>query len=395
VSLAGALTCAEIGSRFPRPGGYYKVAAECWHPALAFMLNWAQVVMQGVGATGVAFIGAEYLLRLLPVNPAIRQAYVPWTAGALLVSLLAINFAGIRSGARAQNLLSMAKIVMILALAGAGLWRASAAPGTDAMSAPHSAGGSAAFLAAIVAVLYTYGGYQTTMNVAGDVRDARRNLPRAVALGMFLVTGLYVLVNAAYVKGLGIAGVAGESLVAAGLARAAFGPAGEAVISAAIALSAAGFVNATILQVPRSYLAMAEDGVLPRVFLGVHPERQVQTAGLAFFAATTLLPLPFLGSFEKILGYVMFTDSIMIAIVASAIFVLRRRRTGEDSGAPLFRVPGYPVVPILYVACMAGIAIHILVSETRLALAGCAVLAAGAPLYLGLRRALVASREPA
>jgi APA family basic amino acid/polyamine antiporter len=391
ISLAGALTFAEIGARYPRPGGYYKVAAACWHPALAFMLNWAQVIMQGVGATGVAFIGAEYLLRLLAPDPTRTAAAVPWTAAGILGLLLAINFAGVRSGSRTQNLLSLAKIGMILMLVAGALWRAGrttppAAPSTSPVEA-------AGFLTALVAVLYTYGGYQTTMNVAADVREARRNLPRAVTIGMLLVTALYLLINFAYVRVLGIEGVANEKLVAAGLARACFGAAGEAIVSAAIALSAAGFVNATILQVPRSYLAMAEDGVLPRSFLSVHPQRQVQKTGLAFFAATTLLPVPFLGSFEKLVGYVMFTDSLMIAVVASALFVLRRRHVGE--GAAVFRVPGYPLLPLLYVACMAGIAVNLLITRTSLALIGCAVLAAGWPLYLVMRRLSGAAPEPA
>jgi APA family basic amino acid/polyamine antiporter len=380
ISLAGALTCAEIGSRYPRPGGYYKVAAACWSPRFAFMLNWAQVVMQGVGATGVAFIGAEYFLRLLPIEAAQATTAVPWTAGALLVVLLGINLAGIRSSARTQNLLSVGKIAMILGLAFLGLVRARSGDRVE----PPPVAGTTSFLAALVAVLYTYGGYQTTMNVAGDVRDARRNLPRAIVLGMLLVTGLYVLINAAYVRVLGIHGVAGEALVAAGLARACLGPAGEAAVSTAIALSAAGFVNATILQVPRSYWAMAEDGALPRVFQHVHPRRQVQVAGLALFAATALIPLPFIGSFEKLLDYVMFTDSLMIAVVASALFVLRRRGIGD--GPQLFRVPGYPAVPALYVLVMVAIAVSLLVTRTRVALVGCVVLLAGWPLYVAMRR---------
>jgi len=393
INLIGALTFAEIGSRAPRAGGYYKVAAECWSPVAAFMLNWAQVVMQGVGATGVAFIGAEYLLRFVQAASgsapaAFSPAAVPWTAAALLAGLLAINFAGIRAGARLQNVLSIAKGVMILGLAAAAFTLAPRAePGAAAVGPAITNHG---FLAALVAVFYTYGGYQCTMNVAGDVRDARRNLPRAVTLGMVIVTLLYVGINAGYMHALGPAGVAAEKLVAAGLARVCFGTAGEAVISVAIFLSAAGFVNATILQVPRSYLAMAQDGALPAAFARVNPRTQAQTVGLAFLGFTSLIAVPFLGSFDKLVGYVMFTDSLMVAAVAACIFVLRRRAgktaTSQAEPAAVFRMPGYPWLPGLFVACLTGLAVQIAITQTRLALAGTGVLLVGFPLYHALRR---------
>jgi len=384
MSGLGALTYAEIGSRFPHAGGYYKVAAACWHPAIAFMLNAAQVVMQAVGATGVAFIGAEYLLRLTPAGSPDR---VPWVAVALLGTLLALNFAGIRSGARTQNVLSVAKIAMILGLGIAAFALGSHAGGDTSPRLPASPPAWRAtqhsFLGALIAVFYTYGGYQCAMNLAGDVRDAPRQLPRAVLSGMMIVTLLYLGINAAYLHVLGIEGAAAEKLVAAGLARACFGGAGEAVVSAAIFLSAAGFVNATILQVPRSYLAMAQDGLLPRVFLRVRAGTQVQDVGLAVFGATALLAVPFLGSFEKLVSYVIFTDSLMVAVVASCIFVLRRRGAG---GTTTFRMPGYPLLPALFVAFTLGLVVHVLWTQPRLALAGAAVFAAGLPLYLLMRR---------
>jgi len=148
----------------------------------------------------------------------------------------------------------------------------------------------------------------------------------------------------------------------------------------------AGFVNATILQMPRGYYAMAEDGGLPRAFLRVNPRTQVQDVGLAFFAATMLLPAFWLGSFEKVLSYVMFTDGLSLAVVASTLFVLRARGTGE--GQPgLFRAPLYPVLPAVFMACLTAVSLHVLLTETRLSLAGLAILLAGWPLFLAARRA--------
>jgi len=380
VSLLGALTYAEIGARLPRAGGYYKVVAECYHPLLAFMLNWSQALLQGAGAAGVAFIGAEYLDHvLLPPEARSPQATLA-TALALMLALLALNWLGIRTGSRAQNLLSLAKIVMIVGLALAGLTLAPWAPAPAQVTAP--AASLAGFATAAVAVFYSYGGYQCAINLGGDVRDPRRNLPRAVTGGMAVVVVLYLLINLAYERVLGLAGVAASPLVAAALARAAFGPSGEVVVSLAIFLSAAGFVNATILQMPRSYYAMAQDGALPASFLQVDARSQVQRTGLLFFAATMLGPAFLLGSFDRLLNYVMFSDAIALATVASTLFVLRGRQPAHTG----FTMPGYPLLPAVFVACLLGVSLRILLSDPPIALAGLGILLAGAPLFVLARR---------
>ena len=193
---------------------------------------------------------------------------------------------------------------------------------------------------------------------------------------------LYLLLNVAYQRVLGIGGIAASKLVAAALSRATFGPAGEALISIAVFLSAAGFVNATILQMPRSFYAMAQDGVLPRAFLRINPRTQVQEVGLWFFGLTMLLPAFVLGSFEKLLDYVIFTDALTLAVVASTLFVLRRRRTGDGG----FLMRGYPLLPAFYILCLLGAAARVFSLEPRLALAGIAILLTGWPLFrLGRR----------
>ena len=401
-SLAGALVFAEIGSRYPRAGGYYKVVAHCWSPLAAFLLNWAQVLMQGAGAAGVAIIGAEYLMRLaggagaapggVGAGPAAAsRVTATLVAGVVVAGLTALSATGIRAGARAQNALSLAKIALIAGLAVAGLLMAPAAATIPATAAGAAAGGlapadgagPAGLLAALVAVFYAYGGYQCVVNLAGDVRDARRRLPIGIAGGMAIVTALYLLINAAYLHALGAAGVARSPLVAGDLARAALGPAGDAFVSLAIFISAAGFVNATILHVPRTYLAMADDGLLPAWLGRLNPRTQAQGPGLAFFAATALLPLLVLGSFENLLGYVMFTDALSLAALASCLFVLRRR---DEGGADAWRMPGYPWLPAAFLLVLLGIAGQVLARQTRLAVAGLVIVAAGVPVYLLMRR---------
>jgi len=374
ISLVGALTFAEIGSRYPRAGGYYRVVADCYHPTLAFMLNWSQTLMQGAGAAGVAFIGADYLMPVL-LPPQWRTPHASlMLACATMLILLILNYRGVKPGARLQNLLSVLKIVMILGLALLALLLAPRARLAEPLSAAPS---GLRLASALIPCFYAYGGYQLTMNLGADLKDARRRFPLAIAAGMFTVVGLYLLLNFAYQRVLGIGGIADSKLVAAALSRATFGPRGEVLISLAVFLSAAGFVNATIIQMPRSFYAMAQDAVLPRAFLRVNPDTQVQEVGLLFFGATMLLPAFVLGSFEKLLNYVIFTDTLTLAVVASTLFVLRRRHAGDGG----FRVLGYPVLPAFYILCLLGVAARVFSLEPRLALAGIVILLTGWPLF--------------
>jgi APA family basic amino acid/polyamine antiporter len=216
-----------------------------------------------------------------------------------------------------------------------------------------------------------------TMNLGADLKDAKRRFPLAITGGMITVVSLYLLLNFAYQRVLGTAGIADSKLVAAVLSRATFGPYGETLISIAVFLSAAGFVNATIIQMPRSFYAMAQDGVLPRSFLRVNPSTQVQEVGLLFFGVTMLAPAFLLGSFEKLLDYVIFTDMLTLAVVASTLFILRRRHAGDGG----YAMPGYPVLPALYMACLLGVAARVFSLEPRLAVAGIAILLTGWPLF--------------
>lgn len=374
ISLIGALTFAEIGSRYPRAGGYYRVVADCYDPTLAFMLNWSQTLMQGAGAAGVAFIGAEYLMPvMLPPSWRTPHASLALACGMMLVLLL-LNYRGVKPGARTQNLLSVLKIAMIIGLAVLALLIAPRVHGTE----PAAAAPSGLRLAsALIPCFYAYGGYHLTMNLGADLKDAKRRFPLAITAGMITVVTLYLLLNFAYQRVLGVAGIADSKLVAAALSRATFGPSGEVLVSVAVFLSAAGFVNATIIQMPRSFYAMAQDGVLPRAFLRVNPQTQVQETGLLFFGFTMLLPAFVLGSFEKLLNYVIFTDTLTLVVVASTLFVLRRRRIGDGG----FAMWGYPLLPAFYMACLLGVAARVFSLEPRLALTGIVILLTGWPLF--------------
>ena len=385
VSFIGALTFAEIGARFAKPGGFYKVVAENYSSGLAFMLNWANVViLNGAGAAAVALIGAEYLTPLIFPDGPSGSAAVQVTAVVLIILLIVINYLGIKTGAWVQNLLSILKVGMIGLLALAALLTKRIPEGPAAL--PLDRPWIFALGVSFIYVFYAYGGYQNTINFGADVRDAGRNIPRAILFGILIVLACYLTVNAAYVKALGVPGVAEAKLVAAETARVTLGETGKIVVSLAIFLSAMGFLNVTLMQIPRVYYSMAEDRTLPAAFQKVNPKTQTQEFGLLFLGTIVLVSVFLLGTFESIVNYVMFLDTMTLAVVSSSIFILRRKARLSGEAHKGYRVPLYPVLPLLFVVFMMAIAVNVLATETREALYGAVVFALGFPVFLLMRR---------
>jgi len=385
VSLLGALTFAEIGGRFAKPGSYYKVVADNYGSGLAFMLNWTNVViLNGAGAAGVALIGAEYLTPIVFPGAAPTTARVQVTAVVLILGLLVINYLGIKTGAWAQNVLSILKVVMIGVLAAAAFLTKSAPEGPAAL--PLDRPWFFALGVAFIYVFYAYGGYQNTINFGADVHDARRNVPRAIFFGILVVLVCYLTINAAYVKTLGVPGIAGAKLVAAETARVTLGETGKLIVSLAIFLSAMGFLNVTLMQIPRVYYSMAEDRTLPAIFQKVNPKTQTQEFGLAFLGGLLMVSIYFLKTFENIVDYVMFLDTITLAVVSSSVFVLRRKARQAGEVYTGYRVPFYPVLPIVFIVTMLAVALNVLLTQTREALLGSVFFAVGLPVFLLMRR---------
>ena len=389
ISLFGALTFAEIGSRFTKPGAYYQVVADCYHSSLAFMLNWANLLIIGsAGAAAVSIIGAEYLVPILFPVALHSQSTVQLTAATSIAFLFVINFLGIKMGARTQNVLTVIKIIMIVAIIVAAFVFKKA--GTDPSLAQSNQLTThhpfyLALAIGLISVFYTYGGYQGTINFGGDVQKPKRNIPLSIFFGIAIIITLYLLINFAYFRVLGIDGMITAKLVAAEVARFCFGDAGYFIISLAIFLSAFGFLNVNMMQTPRAYYAMAEDRVLPGIFKRVNTRTQVQEFSLVFYCATILLSIFLLGTFEKLVNYVMFLDSFNLAIVASTIFVLRRRAKNSGDSSE-YRVPLYPIIPAIFVVFLLSISVNVLLTETIPALFGCAIFLLGYPIFRLMRK---------
>jgi APA family basic amino acid/polyamine antiporter len=384
ISICGALTFAEIGARLPAAGGYYKIFSYAYHPAFAFMLNWSQVIINAGSSAGVAIIGAEYITPVLFPEAADPGLIIKIIAVSIITLLFAINYAGIKMGARTQNVLSVLKIVMILVFCFAIFGKH--AEETTISKSIGEINYIQAFGISLISIFFTYGGYQQTVNFGADVENAKRNIPRAIFTGIGIVIFLYLLLNFAYVKVLGFEQMQNSPLIAKDLAQAFLGPVGGTIISVVLFTSVLGFLNTSVMSNPRVYYAMAEDKILPPIFKKVNTKTQVQEFGLTFFISVMIASVFLLGSFENIVNYVLFIDSISLASAAAAIFILRRKSEKDYSD---FKMKLYPIVPLLFIVTLLFVTYNTILDDSTTALYGFLIFIGGLPLYYLMRKVII------
>ena len=387
VSLCGALTFAEIGARFPATGGFYKVFSYCYNPAFAFMINWVLVISNAASVAAVALIGADYMRPfLLPASLQSDLGTKIITITSVLI-LYFINFLGIKMSARTQSVLIIFKIAMILLIISTVFKNNAVLPAVAA--APYTGSAVTAFGLSLVAVFFTYGGYQQTINFGGDIINAKTNIPKAVFFGIGVILVLYLSINYAYFHILGIGGLQHTPALAAKMVSVIFGDTGYKIVSVMIFLSVLAYVNVNVLSNPRVYYAMAEDGILPDIFKRVNPRTQVQEFGMSFFVAAIIVILFFVATFSQMLKYVMFFDTIGLSMAAVAIFILRKKTKHLD-GTGIYTIKWFPLIPVIFIAAYWFVTANIFITFTENPYAALICLAAYAVglliYYIGVRK---------
>jgi APA family basic amino acid/polyamine antiporter len=383
VSLIGALTFAEIGSRYPRAGGFYKIFSHCYHPAFAFMVNWITVISNAASTAGVAIMGAEYIYPLLLPGMEHDLAVRIITITTICI-LYVINFLGIRVSAKMLNGLMLVKISLLVFMIFA-LFGGPAVAGSTAQAPPPAQDSMwSAFLMCFIPVFFTYGGYQQTMNFGSDVANPSRTMPRAIFAGMGIVLFLYLAVNYSYYRVLGFEKLKTSTTLAADMAGVLMGAAAYRTVAVLMFFSVMAYVNVSVMSNPRVYYAMAEDGVLPPLFRRVNPRTQVQEFALSLFCVFIVATLFFLASFQNILNYVMFFDSISLITAAGAIFILRARSKGIDPPG-IFRLKGYPVLPVIYILIYGCVIASVFRTKQEAAINGFYLFVSGLPLFYIIR----------
>jgi APA family basic amino acid/polyamine antiporter len=375
VAVAGAFIYAELAARRQATGGQYAYLREAYHPAVAFVYGWALLlVIQSGGMAAVAVTFARYFGELTGL--ALSDGLV---ATAVLGLLTVVNCLGVRAGASLQNGLMVIKIVAIGGLVLAGSFLASPRPTGVTPVETRGLELATAFGAALIPVLFAYGGWQTASFVAGELRRPERDLPRGLLIGVAGVVALYLAVNVVCVRALGVGGLAATRTPASDVMRLALGPAGARLIACGIAVSTLGFLSQSILTAPRVYFAMAQDGVFFGAVGRLDPRTRVPAAAIGLQGIRAIV-IALSGRYEQILNYVVSVDFIFFGLTATCVFVFRRRL--ERPGAPAgFRVPGHPVTTLLFIAACWLVAANTVYSYPGNTLIGLALVAAGLPVY--------------
>ncbi|MBK6422993.1 MAG: amino acid permease [Gemmatimonadetes bacterium] len=379
IALIGAFCFGELGQRRPQAGGSYVYLREGLGALPAFLYAWALLLVMATGAiAAVAVTFASYAVPLLGLPPGWGRPL----AAAAIAALTCINYLGIRPGAFTTNIFTVLKLVALGFLIAVGV--AWAAPAAAAPAPPAPAHPAVAIAAALVPVLFAYGGWQQTNFIAEEIIDPLRNLPRALVLGVVIVVAVYLLANVAYLRMLGPAGLAASAAPAADAMRAALGPAGALVISLGITASTFGFLNLVIMVSPRVYRTLAADGLFFPAFAALHPTHRTPGTAILFQGLWAELLL-FTGRYGQLLDYVVFCDWIFFGLCVVALFAIRRRDAAAGRTAA-FRVPGWPVTPLLFIAASLYVVGGSIISNPRNALLGTAILLLGIPVFLFWKR---------
>ncbi len=383
IALAGAFAYAELGALFPKAGGQYVYLRDGWHPMLGFLYGWALLLVIESGAiAAVAITFATYALRLIG-RPDVAPA--PLAIGAIVL-LSIVNYLGVKPGSRVLNVFVVLKVAALAILIAAGaLAPAAAGWWTAARDTAASSPTVVLFGAALVPILFAYGGWQNANYIAEEIDNPRRNLPLSLLVGTLTVIVIYVTVNVVYLRALGLEGLAATATPASTAAAIMFGSLGDRFVTAAIAVSTFGFLDLAILAPTRVYYAMAADRLLLPSLARLHPVYQTPWVAILVQSSWSCV-LALTGRYEQLLNYVVFADWIFFGLTVATVIVFRRTHPLARRPAGTFAAPGFPLLPIAFVAVAVAVVLSVVRADPSSALRGALLLAAGVPVFLWFRR---------
>lgn len=379
IALTGAFIYSELGQRLPEVGGQYAYLREAYHPLFGFLYGWTLLlVIQTGGMAAVTVTFARYFLELTGWR--VSETSIAIVA---LVLITVLNCLGVKTGSTVQSVLMITKIAAIAFLVGCGFIfvRAPLLHWIPIADKPVSLTLISEFGAAMVPVLFAYGGWQTTPFVAGELRDPRRDLPRGLLFGVIGVIVLYVSVSLVCLRALGPAQLAITKTPASAVMRAALGNVGGTIIACGIAVSTLGFLTQGILTAPRVYFAMAEDGAFFRSVAWVHPVTRVPVVAIALQSFWTMV-IMLTGRYEQILNYVVSMDWVFFGLSASCLFVFRRRHLGQADAL----MPGHPWSTAIFCIVCVLVVINTVIRYPANTLIGVAILFSGVPAFFLWRK---------
>jgi basic amino acid/polyamine antiporter, APA family len=380
VAICGALTYAEIGSRYPVMGGYYKIFSETYHPSIAFSVNCIILVSNAASLVGVALIGIEYLNYLSPY--VMSKSMQTLCAGITIVAFYLLNMYGFKLSTTTQKVLMGIKISLLLLVIVCVFGAPSTAATSTEVLTPNYPWWKSLGLS-LVAVSFTYGGYQQTINFGDDVANPARTMPKAIIMGMLIVIVLYLLAATSYhhIIGLEQMAVSSKMPIASRVMGATFGDAVANVFTAILFTAVLAYVNIILLSNPRAMYAMSMDGVLPKALSKKNTEKDTLPVGLTVFTIACLVVLVYAETFDRILKFSIFLDCIGMAFSAATIFYFRKIKKGENANTPVYKMKLYPILPIVFILTYCFVAIVIAIETPVYAKICGAVLAGFIAIY--------------
>lgn len=372
VAYCGALTYAEIGSRLPVTGAYYKIFAVSYHPSIAFALNGVILVSNAASLGGVALIGSEYLafgLYGAEATDGFRSA----VAIVAVAIFYLVNLAGLRISSRVLNVLMIIKIgmlmIMILALFFPKHYAVNPVPFFGDFSWKETI---FSLGAALIAVSFTYGGYQQTINFGSEIDTPKSTIPKAYFRGILIILVLYLLVNLSYFMIIGFDDLKTAKGVAGIVAGKLFGPVGNTIFSALLFTAVLAYVNVILMSNPRVMYAMSKDGILPSLFAYRTKQKHVLSYSLTMYTIVVIATIFFAETFDRILRFVIFLDSIGMVTSAATVFYLRKKANPEDV-QDMYRMSCIPWPTLVFMAVYCLVALYIAVNNPVMTATGLAV----------------------
>ncbi|MBM3787362.1 MAG: amino acid permease [Acidobacteria bacterium] len=381
LSMAGALTYAELSSSMPEAGGEYVYLREAYGPFFGFLFGWTQMWVAKSGS--IATLATALFTYMANFYPALENEFAGGVKTGQLLAMAAIggfgwlNYYGVKVGGNVQVGVTVVKVALIGLLIVVGLTAPSADFANFSTSIP-APGGVAGFFAALVAALWAYDGWNNLSMVSSEVKNPQRNLPLALIYGTLGVMAIYMLACFAYFYVLPADGVAKSDRVAAEMMRRVWGAGGAGAVSIAAMISIFAALNGSILTGARVPYAMARDGYFFQKVAEVHPQYFTPANSIIALSAWSML-LVLTGSYDQLFTYVIFASWILYGMATASVIVLRRKR--PDMPRP-YRTLGYPVVPVIFVLVAVALIISTLQTSPVESLRGLGIMAIGIPFYL-------------
>jgi APA family basic amino acid/polyamine antiporter len=389
LSLFGAMTYAELAARMPQAGGEYVYLRGAYGDLVAFLYMWTWFAVAKPASIASVTTGLARTLALFPAfawldHACIRGSFVLYWSQLFAIAvtwlITGLNYLGMRRAGDFQLVFTWLKVLLVLGIAGACLFSPNGAIGHFHTVFSGAQGG---FMVALIAALWAYDGWNDLNMVAGEVQRPERNLPLALIMGVVIVGGLYMTVNAAIQYMLPAVQVAASPRPAVAAMQLATGHVGAAIVTAGMALSILVTLNGTIMSGARVPFAAARDGLFFAKLAEVHPRFQSPAPSLITQAVLSTFLLLVVGRFQQLFELAIFAEWLFYMLSTSTIFVYRRRALAE--GGATFRMWGYPLLPALFIAAAAVLLYYSFAGNLRSSLLGSAIILCGLPLFLLFR----------